>query len=80
MKEKTSLPLREQVGSLLRDARIAAGLSQTELAKRLGISSRTILRWEKPTSSVDLGELEVVGRALGLRFTLVATPETSDDR
>ena len=34
-------------GQIIRDARIAKGLTQTELADELGVSQSTIARWEK---------------------------------
>ena len=71
------VPLRAQVGNLLRTVRLAAGISQIAFANQLEVSSRTLMRWEAAESTIDLGELEVVGRALGLRLVMVALPDTA---
>ena len=38
---------REQIGSTLRKARVAMGLSQTEVAAKFGVGQNTISNWEK---------------------------------
>lgn len=40
-------PVRQSVGSLLKAAREAVGLSQQEVAKKFEISDKTISAWEK---------------------------------
>jgi predicted transcriptional regulator len=55
---------------LLRGARRAAGLTQAELARRLGVSQSEIARLEKPGANPRLGTLLDAIRAAG--FTLEA--------
>ena len=72
--ELEAIPLRGQAGAIVREARQREGLTQFELANHLGVNARTLQRWEAPDSTVSLSELEVFGRALGLRLDLIATP------
>ena len=44
-----------KLNSLLKEKRLEYGLTQAELAKRLGYSSPTICRWEK---GVEISEYE----------------------
>ncbi|MBQ2928460.1 MAG: helix-turn-helix transcriptional regulator [Oscillospiraceae bacterium] len=44
-----------KLGQKLKEARIAAGLKQEELAKQLGVSRQTISSWENDRSYPDLG-------------------------
>jgi YgiT-type zinc finger domain-containing protein len=41
-------------GAMLRFARKALGLMQTELAKRLGVTSETVSRWEREERLMEL--------------------------
>ncbi len=52
-------------GADLRTAREAAGLSQGELARRLGLSQSMVSRWELGLARVPLGHLERVWTVLG---------------
>lgn len=72
-------PLRRQAGALLRQERLAQGLTQQELSARLGVSERTIQRWEAADSTVDLVELEVALRSLGLAVDLVRRAVANED-
>jgi transcriptional regulator with XRE-family HTH domain len=51
-------------GSKLRQARRAAGLSQDQLARRLGKTNTTISHWEAGRKAIP--DLDAVARALGL--------------
>ncbi len=46
------------VGDRLRKQRIAAGMTQEQLGARLGVSSRTVSRWEK--NEVDLDRADAI--------------------
>lgn len=41
-------------------------MSQQELAKRLGVASNTVSRWETGTNKVRLDDLDRIATALGL--------------
>jgi DNA-binding XRE family transcriptional regulator len=62
--------LYEEVGTRLRDLRSGfaggKGLSQEELARKVGVTANTISRWETATYHPDLDDLEKLARALGV--------------
>lgn len=60
--------------ALIRDARLAAGLSQAELAHRAGTSQPAIARYEAGTSSPSIVTLDRVLRAAGRRLVLGSEP------
>jgi transcriptional regulator with XRE-family HTH domain len=57
---------------LMRDARRAAGLTQAELAARLGITQSAIAKLEREGSNPTVKTLDRVLRATGHRLQLVA--------
>src|SRR5947209_15838821 len=59
-------------GSLLRQTRLDAGLTQQQLAERLGISQPEVARLEGPASSPTVRTLERVLSATGHRLELSA--------
>ncbi|MFF4369608.1 helix-turn-helix transcriptional regulator [Streptomyces sp. NPDC001594] len=60
------LARRLVIGDRVRDARAAAGLTQEELAKRVGIDYKTVHRIEYATSDPSLTVLLLIAAALGL--------------
>lgn len=62
---------------LIRDARRAAGLTQAELAARLGISQSAIAKLEREGSNPTVETLDRVLRPTGHRLQLIA-PAWSD--
>jgi transcriptional regulator with XRE-family HTH domain len=56
-------------GDLLREARLRAGLSQAELARRAGKPTSTIGRWERGEVLPSLETLRTVIGACGLELT-----------
>ena len=54
------------VGALVRDARIAAGLSQSQLGKRIGASRFWVAQFEKGKPSAELGRALKAVQAIGL--------------
>jgi transcriptional regulator with XRE-family HTH domain len=75
-----TVPFRNPVelGALLGRARRAAGLSQAELARRLGTTQSAVSRWERGREEPRLSTLASILRACGLRFLL--TVEDDVDR
>jgi ribosome-binding protein aMBF1 (putative translation factor) len=59
-----------EVGEKIRDAREAAGLSQRELARRMGTSQAAIARLEAGGVGATLTTLQRVAHALNLRLTV----------
>jgi transcriptional regulator with XRE-family HTH domain len=58
--------------SLLKDARVRAGLTQAELGGRLGISQAAVARLERPGANPTVATLENALWATGHRLTLDA--------
>lgn len=58
---------------LLRTARLEAGLTQVDLAKRLGVTQPTVAAWERPGANPTVRTLERALGATGRVLTLVAT-------
>jgi transcriptional regulator with XRE-family HTH domain len=56
-------------GALLREARLRAGFSQAELARRAGKPTSTIGRWERGEVLPSLETLRAVVRACDLELT-----------
>jgi transcriptional regulator with XRE-family HTH domain len=72
-----------RVGDLLRDQRERAGLSQTEFARRAGVSPRTVSAIERGTRRPSLSVLEHlltgIGRQLSLGTEPIDMPEAELD-
>jgi transcriptional regulator with XRE-family HTH domain len=62
---------QERLGRALRSARLAAGLSQAELAARMGTSQAAVSRWEAGRSALALGTLSAVVAGMGVDATLL---------
>lgn len=61
---KQILSLSKQLGPILQSARKAAGLSQTELAQRLGISQSRVSAMELDPGSINVDQLLALLAAL----------------
>jgi DNA-binding XRE family transcriptional regulator len=59
-------PTAATIGALVRDARASAGLSQSELGKRIGASRFWVAQFEKGKPSAELGLALKALHALGL--------------
>ena len=68
------VPARLAVKIYLRWARSDAGLTQTELAKRAGVSQQQIAKLEHPKANPTIETLERVAAALGARVEVSITP------
>lgn len=58
-----------EIGKRLRQARVAAGLTQTELGVQLGISFQQIQKYEKGRNRIGGGRLYKIARMLGVKIT-----------
>ncbi|MDO8747395.1 MAG: helix-turn-helix domain-containing protein [Thermodesulfovibrionales bacterium] len=70
MKRETD---KRHIGNLIRIVRKAAGLSQMELAERVGISYQQIQKYEKGVSEISVSRLSQIAHALNIplsRFVL----------
>ena len=50
----------------LKAARINAGLSQKEVAKKLGVCRQTIIKWERDTGRLNIEKLQSLCRVYGV--------------
>lgn len=68
-----------EAGRVIRRARWRAGLSQANLASRLGTSQPAVARWEAGKVSPSLATLDRVVAACGLRARLVLVSADGGD-
>ena len=66
-----------QSASLIREARLRAGLTQAELAARTGRDRSVIARWEQAIVSPSLETLVELVRACGFELPLELEPSDS---
>ena len=66
--------------TLVREARLSAGLTQAQLAQRLGTTQPAIARLERAGSNPRVDTLARVLRAAGHRLELSAPPAPGIDR
>ena len=53
-------------GTAIRQLREARGMTQAELAERIGVSSKTISKWETAKGLPDISLLQPLAQALGI--------------
>ncbi len=63
---------------IVRAARRAAGLTQTDLAKRVGSTQSAVSRWEAGRDDPRLTTLAAIVRACGQRLSLLTEPDDVD--
>lgn len=61
-----SSPRRTNATSPIAAARVAAGLTQADLSRRLGIGTATLQRWESGQTSPSTAKLKSLAEALGV--------------
>lgn len=61
---------RFKIGIILREARLAAGLTQEELARRLRTKKTALSRIENHSRDIRISTLEKVASALGKRLEI----------
>jgi transcriptional regulator with XRE-family HTH domain len=64
-----------QVGQAIRAHRLMAGLSQTELADRLGITFQQVQKYEKGVNRVGAGRLSRIARILEVPVATLFGPQ-----
>lgn len=67
----------ESLGRILQQARLLAGLSQRELARRLGTTQKYVWELESGKPSIVMDRLFAAMRETGMELT--ATIQTGDD-
>jgi len=70
--------VRRDVGARVREARLAAGLTQEALALESGLSRNVLIELEWGKRSVLFERLYDLGRALGTDVSTLLPPQNSD--
>jgi hypothetical protein len=66
-------------GALIREARLRAGLTQRELAEKVGTTQSSIARWEAGGARPSLETLSSLARSCGLELRIsLAEPDPGD--
>jgi transcriptional regulator with XRE-family HTH domain len=74
-----------EVGRRVRVERMARGLSQTELANKIGVTFQQVQKYETGSNRISMGRLTRIGRVLGVDITYLLganqrkTPPTAID-
>ena len=71
---------QEKIGKYIASLRRQAGLTQESLGKKLGVTNKTISRWENGNYMPDVGMLPPLARELNVSINeLLAGEKISDD-
>jgi len=64
----------------LKSTRLRAGLTQTEIAKRLGVASSLPGLWERGDKTPSLAKLEALAKLLGVSVSWLTGDQIGDER
>ena len=68
-------PGKKAIGISVKSSRLSHGISQADMADKVGVSSNTISNWETGTSSIDLDKAWDMADAMGMSIdALVGQP------
>ena len=76
---KQILSIADQVGPLIQAARKSAGLSQTDLANRLGIKQSRVSAMELDPGSISLEQFMTICSVLNLELQVQTKMQTKSD-
>jgi ribosome-binding protein aMBF1 (putative translation factor) len=65
--------LAEDLGTFVYSLRVAADLSEAELAARMGVDEDDVLRAEEGDAALTVAFVDAVARAVGVRVRMTAT-------
>ena len=65
----------EKIGGLIRRLRLEQGLTQLQLAVRMGISDKAVSKWERGMGCPDISLLPLLARTLGVELEGLLTGE-----
>lgn len=57
---------KNHIGQIIREARLGSGLSQMQLAEKVGLSYQQIQKYEKGASEINITRLYQIAEALGM--------------
>jgi transcriptional regulator with XRE-family HTH domain len=61
--------MSKKIGSLIREMRKAAGMSQMRLAEKIGVSYQQVQKYEKGVSKLSISRLLQIAEAFGVPVT-----------
>ena len=67
-------------GTVIKQLRETVRLTQAELAERIGVSSKTVSKWETGKGLPDITLLQPLAQALGISQRMVAACEAEERR
>lgn len=70
--------MNETIGNRIAKFRKAKGMTQEELANKLGVSSQAVSKWENDASCPDIGLLPTLCRTLGITADELLIGNTSE--
>ena len=80
MGKRSADPVDGLVGRSIRVHRLAAGMSQTDLGQKIGVTFQQVQKYEKGTNRVGAGRLTRIAHVLDVSVsTLFQTGDASDD-
>ncbi len=68
----------KKFNELLKSARLKAGLTQAQLAEKIGVPKSTYCNWEQGTREPNVLKLKQIARALGVTMDSLVGLEESD--
>ena len=69
-----------KIGLFIRDRRLALGLTQQQLAQRVGITDKAVSKWERSVSYPDITLLRELAAALEVSVTELLAGEGASSR
>ena len=76
MNSRPNLPQEETIGARIVEARERAGLSSAQLARRLGVKSRTVSAWERGETTPRTNRLLMLSQMLDVSALWLLEGET----
>lgn len=70
--------INQQIGSTIADLRRKRGLTQEQLAEKLGVTNRSISRWENGVTAPDISMLQDLSRFLDVPVSQLITGQADD--
>ncbi len=64
----------EQIGQLIKTVRTQEGLTQKELAERLGVNVATVNRYETGKQNLTVDTIKKIAKAIGSNITVTFKP------
>lgn len=66
---KTPSAIDQRLGAQLRARRLGLGISQTELANKLGVTFQQVQKYENGMNRIPSGRMPVIAEMLGIRIS-----------